>query len=44
MFLDDSQEVAKILHNLIEGTEVRNATVESMDTTLLILASADGAF
>lgn len=22
MFLDDSQEVAKILHNLIEGTEV----------------------
>ena len=24
MFLDDSQEVAKILHNLIEGTEVRH--------------------
>ena len=27
MFLDDSQEVAKILHNLIEGTEVRLSTV-----------------
>ena len=25
MFLDDSQEVAKILHNLIEGSEVRHA-------------------
>ncbi len=24
MFLDDSQEVAKILHTLIEGTEVRH--------------------
>ena len=24
MFLDDSQEVAKILHNLIDGTEVRH--------------------
>lgn len=31
MFLDDSQEVAKILHNLIEGTEVRNASARSAD-------------
>ena len=43
MFLDDSQEVAKILHTLIEGTEVRhqpgtfNQTTGLYSCTLLCL-------
>ena len=35
MFLDDSQEVAKILHTLIEGTEVRHQSSQTAWTVQL---------